>query len=233
MMETSVLAKGELKTTGEPFHVHKLVMTDLADIQRLQAFVKASLDHSEYLQPLTTEEFESILSGNGFMIGTFVNQDLIAFRAMMVPGVEHPEHLGMEIGLKEEDFTKLIHSEISVVHPDYRGNGLQRYMGNLVMANVDRECFRYVATTVAPFNIASLKDKLALGMEIVALIETYNGKMRYVLFRDFLSDDKPSTNDVRTVDMGKTETQQHLLEAGYRGVSIQDNAGTYAVTYQR
>ena len=35
--------------------------------------------------------------------------------------------------------------------------------------------------TVAPFNIPSLKDKFAQGMEVAALKEKYSGSMRYVL----------------------------------------------------
>ncbi|RYG72478.1 N-acetyltransferase [Lentibacillus lipolyticus] len=232
-MEAAILANGSLNTTGEPYNVRMLNRSDLADILQLQANVEASLTQPEQLQALTPEEFEFILSGNGFMIGTFVEQALIGFRAMLVPSVDDPEHLGTDAGLHAQDFPKLIHSEISVVHPAYRGNGLQTYMGQLVMANVNRERFRYVAATVSPFNNPSLKDKLALGMEIIALKEKYNGKLRYVLFRDLLLDEKPSPSDVKIVDLGDTEAQQHLLETGFRGTSIQASDGTYEITYQR
>ncbi len=233
MMETPMLTEGELKTTGEPFHVRMLASTDLTTILQLQSAVAASLENPEQLQSLTREEFSSILSGNGFMIGTFIGDDLIAFRAMFVPPTDDPEHLGTDAGLGEEDLSKMIYSEVSVVHPRYQGNGLQTYMGHLVMAHVDATRFPYVAATVAPFNIPSLKDKLALGMEIVALKEKYNGKLRYVLFRNLLSDEKPSPTDVKIVSMEDTDAQQHLLEAGYRGTSIQASDGTYEVTYQK
>ncbi|WP_246569588.1 GNAT family N-acetyltransferase [Lentibacillus saliphilus] len=233
-MGGSMTAEGQLKTTGAAFKVRQLELDDLEAILTLQDAVKQTLDNPKQLQPLTSQEAHHMLSGHGYMVGTFVDDRMIAFRAMLVPPIDDPEHLGTDAGIEKQNLSQVMYSEISVVHPDYRGNRLQTYMGKIVMAHVDRNRFRYVATTVAPFNIPSLKDKLALGMEIIALKEKYNGKLRYVLFRDFATDDiQKSVTDTKTVAMEETERQQQLLKDGYKGVSIQKVDGTFAVTYQK
>src|SRR5699024_10216636 len=106
----------------------------------------------------------------------------------LVPPLDDPEHLGIDAGIAKQERHKMIYSEITVVHPYYRGNGLQTYMGEIVFEQMDKNLYPYVAATVAPFNIPSLKDKFALGMMIIALEEKYNGKLRYVLFKDFTQD---------------------------------------------
>src|SRR5690625_4094941 len=102
---------------------------------------------------------------------------------MLKPELDE-EHLGIDAGLSQEDLPQVIYSEITIVDPDYRGNGLQNYMGKLVMKEIDRDKFYYVCATVAPMNIPSIKDKFSLGFQIVALKEKYEGMLRYVFMRD-------------------------------------------------
>ncbi|AIF42867.1 benzoate transporter [Virgibacillus sp. SK37] len=229
------MEKGMLRLSMEPFEIRSLEMNNLEEILQLQEVVRQAVAQSESdsLQPLTSEEFENILTGNGFMIGTYVNETLIAFRAMLVPPLDDPEHLGADAGLTDEAKRSMMYSEITVVHPDFRGNGLQTHMGKIVLEKVDKTRFRYVATTVAPFNIPSLKDKLALGMDIIALKEKYNGKLRYVLFRDFEAKRSTPAMQTKTVGMDQTEVQQQLLREGYRGISIQSTDEKVEVTYSK
>src|SRR5690606_9485680 len=93
-------------------------------------------------------------------------------------------HLGIDAGVPITELSTVIYSEISNVDPHFRGNNLQVLLGEILMQEVDRQRFRYVCTTVAPFNIASLKDKFAHGMEIVALKVKYGDLLRYILMKD-------------------------------------------------
>ena len=84
----------------------------------------------------------------------------------------------------EDEWPLVLYSEISNVDPDFQGNGLQVLLGKVLMKEVDPQRFRYICTTVAPFNIASLKDKFAHGMQIVALKVKYGDLLRYILMKD-------------------------------------------------
>ena len=52
------------------------------------------------------------------------------------------------------------------------------------MEDIDKKRYRYLFATVAPFNIASLKDKFALGMHIISLEKKYGNLLRYTLMKD-------------------------------------------------
>ncbi|NBJ69868.1 MULTISPECIES: GNAT family N-acetyltransferase [Clostridia] len=231
-MNTSIIATGKLPSKEQPFYVRFLNKQDIFEILHLQNIVRKSLEVADFLQPLTVQEYEYILSGKGSMIGVFVDDRLIAFRAMLIPEKNDTEHLGIDLGLNELQRQKMLYSEISNVHPDFRGNRLQTYMGKLLFSQIDQQSFQYVATTVAPFNIASLKDKLALDMKIHALKEKYNGKLRYILFRDLrATKNLESYTDKQEVNMNDIARQQQLLQLGYHGNSIYQTNNTYSVTY--
>ncbi|WP_172675250.1 hypothetical protein [Virgibacillus halodenitrificans] len=78
-----------------------------------------------------------------------------------------------------------------------------------------------------------MKDKLALGMKIIALKEKYNGKLRYVLFRDFKAKRDTPAMQSKTVGMAQTKLQQQLLQEGYRGISIQASDEKVEVIYSK
>ena len=68
-----------------------------------------------------------------------------------------------------EQLDSVVYQEITNVLPNYRGFGLQKRLGAIVMELLDASPYTHVCATVAPFNIASLKDKLSQGMVIGAL----------------------------------------------------------------
>ena len=157
-----------LLKNGNEITIVRLTVDQLDEILTLQRKVIESLSTGSFLQPLTEEEFTYILNGKGLMIGAYYKEQLIAFRAMLEPELDE-EHLGKDAGLPRDEWPLVLYSEISNVDPDFQGNGLQVLLGKVLMKEVDQERFRYICTTVAPFNIASLKDKFAHGMQIVAL----------------------------------------------------------------
>ena len=206
---------------GQEFYVRYLNFEDLSKIIKLQSKVVRALPNPEVLQPLTTGEFMNILNDESLIIGIFIDGKMIAFRAMLVPENDE-EGLGADIGLSEKAFPSLIYSEISNVDPDYRGNGLQTYMGKLLVNNINRKQFRYILATVAPSNIPSIKDKFSLGMEIAVLKEKYGGKLMFLFVKDLYKETRSNVSaDVQKVKNDNLEQQQALLMAGYRGVSME------------
>ena len=226
-IETGALRNGQI------FYARYLRIGDLARILELQKKVVNALPHPDVLEPLTTEEFTNILEDKQMMIGIFVENNLIAFRAMLAPENDD-EGLGADIGLKQTEFYRILYSEISNVDPRFRGNGLQTYMGKLLLRNVDRNRYRYLLSTVAPFNFPSLKDKFSLGMKIAVLKDKYNGKLRYVFRKDLASSETElqleEWIEVRMDDIAK---QQDVLALGFYGVSMRMDGEEVYVRFEK
>lgn len=220
-----------------PFNVRNLTIDDLRDILLLQEQVVLQLEDKGVLQPLSEEEFQFILAGNGLMIGAFAAGELIAFRALLVPPLDE-EHLGWDLGLAERELPMVIYQEISSVLPKYRGNGLQKTLAKLIMEELGRQnhVYRYICCTVAPFNIPSLKDKFAQGMQIGALKEKYGGRLRYIFVKELVEGDEgaiPVWQEITTIHMADIAAQKEKLSQGWRGFQMEENHGTISVYYGR
>nr|WP_263323656.1 GNAT family N-acetyltransferase [Neobacillus sp. Marseille-Q6967] len=225
---------GILKNKDKHFKVRKLETEDLETILDVQKQVVAALHNQATLQPLTSEEFRYILEGNGLMIGAFVEETLIAFRALLIPVMDE-EHLGRDIGLEDEELPKVIYQEISNVLPDYRGNQLQKILASVIMEELGRSQlpFRYVCCTVAPFNIPSLKDKFAQDMQIAALKEKYGGQLRYIFVKDLENGETSDRKETTFILMSDIESQQEKLGEGWRGIRMEEKDGDILVKYVR
>ena len=212
------------------FTYRKLTEADLSIIQAVQEDVCAALENPAILQPLSDEELLNILHDNGVMIGIFTSERLIAFRALLKPQVDEDEHLGADVGAK--DFARVLYQEISNVHPDYRGHGLQKLMARWIMDEIDLAHFDWICATVMPYNIASLKDKFTQGMYVYALKLKYGGKLRYVFGKDLHSTREFTSASIH-VSMGDTEKQQQLLADGFVGVAMEPFNDDWLVEYRK
>ncbi|WP_416808645.1 GNAT family N-acetyltransferase [Bacillus thuringiensis] len=230
----TVLYEGTLKQNNESFHVTLLSLEHIEQILSLQNIVVEALEDKNRLQSLSQEEFQYILKGNGMMIGAFIENELIAFRALLVPPIDD-EHLGLDIGLPESELHRVIYQEISNVHPNCRGNGMQKILANVIMDELQKEDskYDYVCCTVAPFNIPSLKDKFAQGMEIAVLKEKYGGSLRYVFVKKLRGDNERDWTDIQSILMSDASGQQALLLEGYRGYEMEKTADTFIVKFGR
>lgn len=215
---------------NERYEVYLLDETHIPELVTLQQEVVDALPDKAILQPLDNDELSFILSGNGLMIGVFVEEKLIAFRALLEPMIDE-EHLGYDIGLEtEEELRKVLYQEISNVHPDYRGYGLQRTMADIIMQQVDESKFNTVCATVMPGNIASLKDKFSQHMHIAALKLKYGGKLRYVFMKSLPYKGHEWTEE-QFVPMKSTEAQQQLLKSGFIGISMKADGADWLIQY--
>lgn len=212
------------------YEVEALTNDHLPQLLHLQEQVMAALENKQILQPLTEEELRFILEGKGAMIGLFDQQRLIAFRALLEPLLDD-EHLGYDIGYRGP-FEEILYQEISVVHPNYRGQGLQQQMAKMIMKSVDTSKHAMICATVMPFNIASLKDKFAQGMVVAALKYKYGQKLRYIFAKSLITDVQWEEESVG-IDMADTLGQQALLKQGYFGVSMQQENGLWIVHYKK
>lgn len=217
---------------NRPFEVKVLNPNDLSKLLALQKVVYDSLPNKDILQPLSDDEFLYILEGQGLLIGAFVAEELIAFRAVLEPELD-AEHLGYAIGLvNDSDLQRVLYQEISIVHPEFRGHGLQKTLAAIIMQQIDTANYDYIAATVMPYNIASLKDKFSQGFYIAGLKYAYGAKLRYVFAGDLHNDPMFSEEKI-TLSMGDAEAQQKLLKKGFVGVSMKPVGEDWVIEYQK
>lgn len=225
------MIKKETLRNGKEVIIQSCTENDIPSFLSLQDEVIKSLTEPTFFQSLSKEEYTHILKGHGKIIGAFFEGELVAFRALLIPEIDDPEHLGIDANLSHESLKEVIYSEISSVKPSFRGNRLQQLLGEVILNQIDQKKFRYVCATVAPFNIASLLDKFSHGLEIVALKEKYGGVLRYIFLKDYARTEQKEKAliDVR---MGEIKEQQSLLEKGWRGVGIVERDNEWFVQYQ-
>ncbi|MGE6258468.1 GNAT family N-acetyltransferase [Heyndrickxia sporothermodurans] len=229
-----VIFEGTLNNEEVPFKISMLSLSHLHQILELQDLVIDSLENKDILQPLSLDEFEYILEGNGMMIGAFVNDDLIAFRALLIPPIDQ-DHLGLDIGLAEEDLSCVIYQEISNVHPKYRGNRLQQTLASIIMKQLSKldQQYSYICCTVAPFNIPSLKDKFTQGMEIASLKEKYGDRLRYIFVKELNEKKRENHIESTMLRMDDFKGQKQLLATGWRGIKMEKKDDEYWVVFGR
>lgn len=215
-----------------PFSVRRLSVADIEAVETVQQDVIAALEDKKILQPLSLDELHFLLGDHGVMVGAFVGEELMAFRALLEPPLDD-EHLGRDAGLAEQVLPRVAYQEISAVHPQYRGYGLQRTLAEVVMQELDRTRFDYICATVMPFNIASLKDKFAQGMQVVALKLKYGGKLRYVFMKDLREMTARPFNETVCMQMADTQAQQVLLKDGWLGVRMLQENDVWFVEYKK
>ncbi len=225
-----IIYDGKLGET--PFFVIKLTLQHLQQIEELQVEVYEALADQSILQPLNTEEFEYILNGHGMMIGAYVGEELIAFRALLKPPIDE-EHLGYDCGIAENEFQRVLYQEISNVSPKYRGYGLQKTLATVVMENIDLEKYDYVCSTVKPYNIPSLKDKFSQDLVIKGLKIKYVDKLRYIFYKDLRQEKSPNFTEKQVISMGDTTAQQQLLKQGFLGTSMFEENNDWFVVYEK
>lgn len=211
-------------------HFRTLTINDLEVIEVLQQQVCAALADPNILQPLSREELLNILGGNGVMIGVFDDTCCIAFRALLKPAANEDEHLGEDVGAS--DLSRVLYQEISNVHPEYRGQNLQKRMAQFILEQVDLSAYDWMCATVMPFNIASLKDKFSQGMHVYALKLKYGGKLRYVFGKQLQQDVKAFSEHTEAY-MRDTEHQQQLISEGFVGVSMNYREDEWLVQYKK
>ncbi len=181
------------RADGKPYQcsINVLNISDIDAVLNVQDETVRHIKDSSLYYPDTREVFEASLSGHGLIIGCFVDQRLVGFRSIWFPR-SRPENLGLDIGMQDPNqLSQVAHLERACVIPEFTGNRLQmrmtRHAINLAKQN---SSFRYLFSTVAPMNYASMQDKFLADMLILKLVKKYEDYYRYIFFQDVL---KPIT----------------------------------------
>ncbi len=172
---------------------------------------------------------ESHIGAKGFIIGTFVQNELIAFRNVYFPDVKEREwNLGYDIGLEApEDLEQIANLQMICVHPKFRGNSLGRQMNSHAI-EIIRQLPRYthLCATVSPYNYWNIRILLKSGFTIRTLKTKYDGKLRYVVYQNLTrAVEYLEKNERVSVRLTDVERQKELIHRGFIGVQLREIDG--------
>ncbi|MCO4096810.1 GNAT family N-acetyltransferase [Macrococcoides canis] len=191
-------------------------MCDIDDILGVQEKAQQVLTNKEMLVTLSRDEITKNIQDNVLCICR-IDGKIAAFRSMHIPD---EDYLGRYIALQPSEKDKLIYSDITIVHPDNRGNGLQRKLGEWLFDRID-EKYTIIMATVHPDNIASIKDKFHHGMKLVAVDKVYGGKIRYIFAK--VKDEQLLINEKYYKTIEDKKGISNMLSKGYIAINLQND----------
>ena len=205
------------RVDGKPYHcsINVLNTGDIDAVLNVQDETVRYMKDPSLYYPDTREVFEASLSKDGLIIGCLVNNRLVAFRSIWFPR-SRPENLGLDIGMQDPaQLSQVAHLERACVIPEFTGNRLQmRMTRHAIHLARHNSSFRYLFSTVAPMNYASMQDKFSADMLILKLVKKYEDYYRYIFFQDVIKPITVNPNPAAIIlaDGEDVESQVTLLE---------------------
>jgi hypothetical protein len=170
----------------------------------------------------TQEFFASHMSAQGQIHGVFDADRLIAYAVLGLPRQGDP-NFGLDHGLSGDELDRVAHLDGAGVDPQWRGNGLQRWLTLSRLAAARAAGRSTLLSTVAPANVASLASLLACGLQVRGLAQRFGG-WRYLLRLD-IEDARAAAGQGVWVERADLARQQALLEHGCWGWEVEPGLG--------
>ena len=210
--------------------------SDIDDLCDLQARVFAAIQNPALYYPETRERLLQSIEQRGLTIAAYVEGRMIAFRSVFYPG-EDASNLGRDIGMADpHQLRRVAHLQRTCVAPEFRGNKLQVRMTGYAIERIRQAgTARYLFSTVAPGNYASIGDKFSNDMSIVRLLRKYETFYRYVFFADIsapLTIDPATTTPIGAMDID-AQCARLASDALYVGHNQSRSQGGNVIHYAR
>jgi len=206
-----------------------LTLKNLDEILLLQNEVTSKLDNEDTFRASSKEMLEKFLT-NGYIMGAIANNKLIAYRILYTPN-EDIDNLGYDLKFNAQDFKKVIHFETAIVHPDFRGNGLQVLLTEEIKKHISIED-KIICATCYPLNYPSLSNLLKLGLTIQMLKMKYNNNIRFILSNKII---QIIPNEIISCKADDFEKIKSLIENGYIGTKVvkSENSKIFNISFQK
>ncbi len=172
-----------MKIDMSALEFRQLNKDDIDLVMELQDKIIAGLTDPEILRRNDRELMLQSISDNNTAIGVFdpaKSGHLVAI-AIMVDAKGTPEDLS--IGLEKHTVSSSINMKSVMVLPDYRGNGLQKYLTKQLEERAKAAGYTHVCLSIYPNNKYSMNNALAMGYEYDHTATKYGGMVRDILVK--------------------------------------------------
>lgn len=168
--------------------VHGLLITrrlglhDISAMMALQERVVLELPDPHLFMANDSEFVVKHLGDPGVAFGVSDGDRLIAYALLIAPASD--EDLSRDLPHREIDPQDVAHLESCVVHPEYRGLGIQRRLTQLRLQSAMESGIGHVLSTISPKNLHSLHNHINCnGFKVRNLRSKYSGMWRFILHR--------------------------------------------------
>jgi GNAT superfamily N-acetyltransferase len=117
-----------------------------------------------------------------------------------------------------------------VVHPDHRGNQLQRRLAKAHQEVLRELGYSNFCSTVSPKNAISIQNHFANGFVIKGLKVKYGDRLRYIMYKNIFRTFVPRP-EIIGIDSTDTDGQKMLIDRGFAGFKIKIQNGGWQVMY--
>lgn len=236
-MEQEVIEEGLISLHSDqkehPYVLRVLSKEDIPKVLHLQEEVTKEIERKELFVPITTGEMISLVEKNGESVGLFIKDRLYAACSILF---NVPDEISMarELNFNQEALSQVAQFELSLVDPDLRGHRLQYKMAEILgKRSFEKKKFRYLFTTVSPFNYASIQTVLALGLKIAKLSKMYFDWDRYIVYQDFVNPIKLDQENPLIIVSTDIADQERLLKKNYCGFAATKEDGHIKIQYAK
>ena len=160
--------------------IRKGTSQDTEPFIELEALVRQQMEHKEWLFLDSPEEVREMMKSGTMSLWVAIDGErIVGAFDVLYPQLESYNY-GYTIGLKRDELLRVVNMDTAVVHPDYRGMGLQKRLMQYAERELTQGGKRILMCTVHPDNQYSLRNVLSLGFTICKTVPMY-GSVRHVL----------------------------------------------------
>jgi len=218
-----------------PFTARLLEPALLPAVQGIHQEALRFLSKPGLVRADSTAFFADHFTSEGRILGVFVDDQLIAYAILGLPGGpdyrydRFVENLGLPAGAWRRT-AQLIGA---AVRPEWRGNHLHHYLcaWRLELAHAFRRW--YVAAVSAPGNPYSWRNLLAVGLRVKGIQLLGGDKLRYLFYADLRGSPPLDLAATVTVEVSAIAEQRALLEQGYWGYAAVMDRDVLKMRYAR
>ncbi len=223
-------AEDEGEAVYEMRFLDESAMQEMLDLQEL---VVHHLPVPEIFRQHDRSYLQKIFQQERTAIGVTTRRGLIAYSIIGFPGNDR-DNLGRDIGLAEMQLEKVAHLQAAMVHPAFRGNGLQRKMAVQHQQVIGDMGYEHVCCTISPKNPHSLGNMLANGFGIRGLKPKFDGWWRFIMYKNILYEmNQDGSREGIRINASDMQGQIELLNQGFVGRKMILLPDGFEVCYQR
>lgn len=160
--------------------IRKGTTEDLDGFITLLTDVYHSMDRKDWFYLDPPEVLREMMADGTMELWVAVDGGCLAGAlSILHPGLKEYNY-GYDLGFTEDQLLKVINMDSAAVHPDYRGQGLQRLLLHTAEQELQGSGERYLLCTIHPENQFSLNNALKQGYVIQKTLPKY-GAVRHIL----------------------------------------------------
>lgn len=165
--------------------IRTLSNDDLDEIMQIQEEAFSVMENSATLRRNTKETFAVCFKQPSIAYGVMYKGEMIAFGMLYCAGKD-AENLAYSLDNTDEyELDRVANVKVIIVRPQYRGNGLQRYLISLLEKHAVDNGYKTLLCTVSPENAYSMNNFIQSGYEPVKTLNKYGGLARVLLIKSY------------------------------------------------